>query len=334
LGVNGAPLTVTADLVVETAAMPEPIPGSVKVEDGNRVAMRWDSPLKSFDYEIEPFIPATTVIDPEDPRVAYLLLHDPPQQQEYTVRILDGTAVSGAPLAKVYEFTVNTPEPLYVVDVGPTDGSFGVSLHAPIDITFSNDIQDREAAEAAVSIEPAVAGYFEWLAANQVRFVPEERLPDLTMMTVAVGSGPRAARSVDGSYMDEGLELSFLTRPDKLIEVDLSQQVLILYERDEPVFSTVVATGVRGAETPTGEYTVNFKLPATRMRGVNPDGSRYDIPSVPWVMSFLGDYTIHAAPWRGTFGFPQSNGCVGMATADARYLYDQTPVGTPVMIHY
>ncbi len=49
--------------------------------------------------------------------------------------------------------------------------------------------------------------------------------------------------------------------------------------------------------------------------------------------SFLGDYTIHGAPWRTQFGFPQSNGCVSMATDAARRVYDWAPEGTPVEIH-
>jgi lipoprotein-anchoring transpeptidase ErfK/SrfK len=55
---------------------------------------------------------------------------------------------------------------------------------------------------------------------------------------------------------------------------------------------------------------------------------------VPWVMPFMGDYTFHGAPWRQAWGVPLSNGCVSMPTANAKYVYDWTPVGTIVNIHY
>ena len=45
---------------------------------------------------------------------------------------------------------------------------------------------------------------------------------------------------------------------------------------------------------------------------------------------------IHAAPWQGnaghTFGVPRSNGSVRMPTAQARWLFENTPMGTPVSI--
>lgn len=47
-----------------------------------------------------------------------------------------------------------------------------------------------------------------------------------------------------------------------------------------------------------------------------------------------GDYTIHGAPWRSQFGFPQSNGCVSLDSRVAKQVYDWTPIGTPVNIHY
>lgn len=47
-----------------------------------------------------------------------------------------------------------------------------------------------------------------------------------------------------------------------------------------------------------------------------------------------GDCTIHGAPWRSQFGFPQSNGCVSLDSRVAKQVYDWTPIGTPVNIHY
>jgi lipoprotein-anchoring transpeptidase ErfK/SrfK len=67
---------------------------------------------------------------------------------------------------------------------------------------------------------------------------------------------------------------------------------------------------------------------------VYPDGRSYDVADVPWVLPFMGDYTFHGAPWRHNWGTPLSNGCVSMPTAAAKRVYDWTPVGTQVTIHY
>jgi lipoprotein-anchoring transpeptidase ErfK/SrfK len=117
------------------------------------------------------------------------------------------------------------------------------------------------------------------------------------------------------------------------MDVSLGQQVMTLYENDIPVRTITVATGVPGAPTPTGTYYVQSKSSQMRFRGVNPDGTRYDIPDVHWVMPFLGDYTIHGAYWRGRFGIPGSAGCVSMTDADAKTLFNWVDVGTPIVIH-
>jgi lipoprotein-anchoring transpeptidase ErfK/SrfK len=108
--------------------------------------------------------------------------------------------------------------------------------------------------------------------------------------------------------------------------------VLTLYENDQPVWSAPVATGVRGAETPLGTYKVEYKMRQARFRGVNPGGSRYDIPDVNWVIAFLGDYTIHGAYWRTTFGRPGSNGCISLTDANARYVWLWADEGTPIVV--
>jgi lipoprotein-anchoring transpeptidase ErfK/SrfK len=73
-------------------------------------------------------------------------------------------------------------------------------------------------------------------------------------------------------------------------------------------------------------------MPVARFRGVNPNGSRYDIPDVHWVIAFLGDYTIHGAYWRSNFGTPGSNGCISLTDPNARYVFQWADEGTPIVI--
>jgi lipoprotein-anchoring transpeptidase ErfK/SrfK len=49
---------------------------------------------------------------------------------------------------------------------------------------------------------------------------------------------------------------------------------------------------------------------------------------------FNGDYTIHGNYWATSFGAPSSHGCVGLPLDEAEYLYNWTPIGTIVSIHY
>ena len=45
---------------------------------------------------------------------------------------------------------------------------------------------------------------------------------------------------------------------------------------------------------------------------------------------------LHAAPWQENaglaFGIPRINGCVRMPLAQARWLFQNTPTGTPISI--
>ena len=121
---------------------------------------------------------------------------------------------------------------------------------------------------------------------------------------------------------------------DKWIEVDLSEQRTTAYERAKPVNTFTVATGVRGHDTPVGEYSIWLKVRSQTMKGGSKaDGDYYDIPNVEWVSYFYQDYAIHGAWWRKVFGYPASHGCVNMTNDDAHWVYDWAPVGTKVIVH-
>lgn len=332
---TGAQLVAPAQLRVLTPAPPELIAAKVKLEDGDQVVIPWDRAIKGFDYDITPAVQSVASVGPSDPSISYILLQNPRQGQEYTIRIKGATATTGAPLSGTRELKVATPNPLKADKFLPEQPKWGVPLEgSSISISFSEPVKDRAATEASIKITPSVQGKFEWPAPNLVRFVPLGKLPGATDFMVQVAGGKGGVRGADGGYLDQSANFTFWTAPEKEIEVNLTQQKLTLWEGGKPVWSTLVSTGVAGAETPTGLFTVQYKMTATRMRGVNPSGLRYDLPDVPWVMPFQGDYTLHGAYWRDNYGYPQSNGCVSMPIPAAKYLYDQTPVGTPVRIHY
>ncbi len=61
--------------------------------------------------------------------------------------------------------------------------------------------------------------------------------------------------------------------------------------------------------TPVGTWPVRWRYRVTSMRGVGPDGHKYDDPAIYWVNYFDGNDAVHAYP-RAAYGFPQSAGCV------------------------
>ena len=96
------------------------------------------------------------------------------------------------------------------------------------------------------------------------------------------------------------------------------------------VASGAVNTGTAAAGgTATGVYAVFEHLPSTTMTGVNPDGSKYSDPGIPDVSYFNGGDALHGYI-RGSYGFPQSDGCVEMPYSEAASVYPYTPIGTVV----
>lgn len=125
-----------------------------------------------------------------------------------------------------------------------------------------------------------------------------------------------------------------LTRFGKVIKVDISEQKLFAYEKGRLVKDFLISSGRYGFDTPLGEFSVYRKNPLARMSWYyGPDNpNNYDLPNVPHILSFYGAYTIHGAYWHHNWGYRMSHGCVNVDLKNAEWLFNWTPVGTPVII--
>jgi peptidoglycan hydrolase-like protein with peptidoglycan-binding domain len=90
-------------------------------------------------------------------------------------------------------------------------------------------------------------------------------------------------------------------------------------------------TGIAAAPTATGTYPVYLRETVGTMSGKNPDGSTYHDPGIPWISYFNGGDALHGFI-RGSYGFPQSLGCVEMPFSEAGQVYPYTPIGTLVNV--
>lgn len=111
------------------------------------------------------------------------------------------------------------------------------------------------------------------------------------------------------------------------VSIDLYEQVLVAYENDTPVFTTVIATGLPGTETNEGVYKVWAALPADRMSGAAGAPNAYDLTGVPWVQYFDGSISLHGTYWHENFGYRRSRGCVNLSISDARWLFEWAAEG-------
>jgi lipoprotein-anchoring transpeptidase ErfK/SrfK len=333
---NGVPLQKPYSLRVITPVSPQPTlpPEPVGLRpDQRQVTIGWNVPLESIQGTVSGNAKARWSIDGLDPRVVHLDFDEYSQGQTYQASIVRATARNGAPLAHAATFQVTTPEPLRLEAASPESGARGVAVSAPVSFTFSEPIADHAAAERAIQLEPAIPGHFEWPDERTVSFVPDQGWPHDSNVSVRLKGGPGTVVGQSGGFYPDQQTVTFSTPPDKKIEVVLSEQKLYLWEGGEVVRSFPVATGVRGADTPVGDFEVQYKMEKARFRGTNPSGRTYDIPDVHWVLAFQGDYTIHGAYWRQAFGTPGSNGCVSLTDPDAKVVFDWATEGTPISIH-
>ncbi len=112
------------------------------------------------------------------------------------------------------------------------------------------------------------------------------------------------------------------------VEVDLDTQQMKYFFNDVEVGVAPVSTGVKGRETPDGEFKILRKVPVVHYKGPG-----YDLPNTKWNLEFKKTYYLHGAYWHKQFGIrPMSHGCVNIGYADAEKIYKFLQVGDSVKI--
>jgi len=132
--------------------------------------------------------------------------------------------------------------------------------------------------------------------------------------------------------------VSFHSPPEgvagRWVQVDLYEQTLVAYEDSQPVYATLISSGLEKWATQPGLFQVWARLKDDRMRGAyEPDGSDYySLEAVPYVMYFDGDRALHGQYWHDGLGYKRSHGCVNLSPLDARWLYEWSALGTHVWV--
>lgn len=118
------------------------------------------------------------------------------------------------------------------------------------------------------------------------------------------------------------------------IEVNLKEQTLAVYDQDQLVFATLIATGQDGAWTRPGLFHIYKKLDSTVMSAAfAADRSDfYYLDDVPFTMYYDEARALHGAYWRAFMGYTQSHGCVNLTLADAHWLFNWANVGDAVYV--
>jgi len=119
------------------------------------------------------------------------------------------------------------------------------------------------------------------------------------------------------------------------IDVNLSNQTVSAIENGVVVDSWSVSSGAGEFATHTGSFQIGWKTSSQNMGNRDlTQAPNYFQPDVPWVMYFNGDEALHGVYWHSNWGTPMSHGCVGMPVSAAQWLYNWSPEGVNVYVHY
>lgn len=109
-----------------------------------------------------------------------------------------------------------------------------------------------------------------------------------------------------------------------------SPEALTIWHNGRVVFHSLANTGIPVAPTTIGTAPVYLRYRFQIMKGRNPDGTKYADP-VSWVAYFRAGEAVHYFP-RGSYGFPQSLGCVELPYGPAKRAWPYLTYGSLVTI--
>ncbi len=126
------------------------------------------------------------------------------------------------------------------------------------------------------------------------------------------------------------------------IEVDLSNQQWWYYKKGKQKRHGYIVSGQTTSAARTtleGVYKLWAKDTNHRMKDSNADGDEWDVTCNYWNNISLCGIGMHDSTWRPAFGgdiykWEGSHGCINMTYDDAQYVYNNIPLGTPVVMFY
>jgi lipoprotein-anchoring transpeptidase ErfK/SrfK len=120
------------------------------------------------------------------------------------------------------------------------------------------------------------------------------------------------------------------------VDVNLTTQTSRFMEGNKVIRTSLITSGKRGHETPTGTFYINRRVYNETMVGGTPGAEDYYyLKDVLYTQYFTNQgHALHYAWWRTQFGVPGSHGCINEDLATAKFAWDFLTIGSRVTIHY
>ncbi|MCX6806907.1 MAG: L,D-transpeptidase [Candidatus Berkelbacteria bacterium] len=190
-------------------------------------------------------------------------------------------------------------------------------------------------------------GYIPIVSPTQTVFLPEgqneetletEREKEALSLQSTLDKEAEAAKKVRRTsayrYGAQPIPGNFQNMASKVIELNLSSQVITRWENGNKLDEAQISSGKRGMATPVGLFRIRNKIDMAYSR-------KYRLYMPYWMAFTSSGHGLHELPvfrngvreGQNHLGRPVSHGCVRMGIGYAEQVYNWAEVGTPVVIH-
>lgn len=223
--------------------------------------------------------------------------------------------------------TAGTTQGPNVASVSPGPGET-VGVAAPVTVTFTDVVENRTAAERAVTVSPAgtpgpAVGSFTWLDDRVLQWTPAEFFPAHAPVTVSVG----------------GFATSFQTGSSVVSVADLSDYSFTVSIEGVVAREMPASMGKAKFPTPIGQFTAlekqrNVTFDSRTIGIPLDDDEGYLIKGEYGVRVTWGGVYVHSAPWSvGSQGYANvSHGCINLSPDNAAWYFDTVRLGDPIIV--
>ncbi|MQA12799.1 MAG: L,D-transpeptidase family protein [Pseudonocardiaceae bacterium] len=299
-------------------------PVTVTVTDGTLERVSMTNPAgEQVDGELAPDRTSWTAAEP--------LGYDSTYTISSTAAGADGT-----PMTRTSSFTTLTPRAIAYPSMNPVDGQT-VGVGQPLAVYFSEAIEDKQAAEDAITIktEPAVEGAFYWFSDTEVHWRPQEFWEPGTKVTMDIDVYGKDLGN--GVYGETDRHATFTIGDAKIARADGASHQMTVEINGEVVRTIPISMGEPEFPSNNGVHVVTQQHQSYEMDsstyGLAPDEGGY-VTTVQYATRISnGGEFVHAAPWSvGAQGERNvSHGCINMSTDNARWFYNTFGKGDVVI---
>jgi len=335
-------------------------PEKVEIEDGLvfqfSQSMRGEDFIKNIKIE-----PATLALGEWQNNFHRLIIRPKEKwalETKYRISLPKGRSFFFLPFGG-QNFSFSTPEYPQVTNFFPAQGARDViiNIEDPLAVDFDQTLENFD---VKFSVIPEIKIiYRENGKTNRKEALPEELLLpgekyEVRILVKAKEEGEEKYKEIYVSSFetlppspekwekDFALRLSQAKRftrakiqSGKYIDINLTSQILSIFENGKIIEAFLISSGQRGMDTPKGNFSIHNKTPRAWSK-------KYEL-WMPFWMAIVSDgsFGIHELPeWPGGYkeganhlGTPVSHGCVRLGIGSAKTVYDFSEVGTPIVIY-